>query len=66
MRRCGRASSPSPMGFGDLPDSSDYLTDGVSTNLLISTDRDLQTINAMPRMSGIPVNIRRASESANS
>jgi anaerobic selenocysteine-containing dehydrogenase len=53
-------------GFGDLPDSSDYLTDGVSTNLLISTDRDLQTINAMPRMSGIPVNIRRASGPANS
>ncbi|MDB5395478.1 MAG: nitrate reductase [Rhodospirillales bacterium] len=52
-------------GFGDLPDSSDYLTDGVSTNLLISTDRDLQTINAMPRMSGIPVNIRRASEPLN-
>ena len=52
-------------GFGDLPDSTDYLTDGVSTNLLISTDRDLQTINAMPRMSGIPVNIRRASGPAN-
>jgi anaerobic selenocysteine-containing dehydrogenase len=53
-------------GFGDLPDSGDYLTDGVSTNLLISTERDLQTINAMPRMSGIPVNIRRASGPANS
>ncbi len=52
-------------GFGDLPDNSDYLTDGVSTNLLISTDRDLQTINAMPRMSGIPVNIRRASGPVN-
>jgi anaerobic selenocysteine-containing dehydrogenase len=52
-------------GFGNLPDDNDYLTDGVSTNLLISTDRDLQTINAMPRMSGIPVNIRRASGPAN-
>ena len=52
-------------GFGDLPDSTDYLTDGISTNLLISTDRDLQTINAMPRMSGIPVNVERASGPGN-
>jgi len=49
-------------GFGDLPDRGDYRDVGVSTNLLISTDRDLQTINAMPRMSGIPVNVRRATE----
>jgi hypothetical protein len=27
---------------------------------LISTDRHLQTINGTPRMSGIPVNVRRS------
>jgi hypothetical protein len=47
-------------GFGGLPDEDDFLVDGVSPNQLISTDRDLQTINGQPRMSGIPVNVRRA------
>ncbi len=46
-------------GFGGLPGDGDYRRNGVSTNLLISTDRDLQAINAMPRMTAIPVNIRR-------
>lgn len=44
-------------GFGGLPDDDDYLDEGVSPNLLISTSRDLQTINGMPRMSGIPVRV---------
>jgi anaerobic selenocysteine-containing dehydrogenase len=49
-------------GFGALPDAKDddYDESGSSTNLLISLDRDCETINAMPRMSGIPVNLHRA------
>jgi anaerobic selenocysteine-containing dehydrogenase len=51
-------------GFGGLPDEDDFLIDGVSPNQLISTDRNLQTINGQPRMSGIPVNVRRAAAPA--
>ncbi len=47
-------------GFGGLPDEDEFMSDGVSTNQLISTDRDLQTINGTPRMSGVPVNVRRS------
>src|SRR3546814_10694039 len=45
-------------GFGGLPEAGDYLTNGASANLLISTERDRQAINGMPRMSGIPVHNR--------
>lgn len=57
--RCGVISISH--GFGGLPDEVDYESQGVNTNLLISTDRDLASINAMPRMSGIPVSISPAS-----
>ena len=49
-----------PYGFGDLPDESTYENDGVSPNLLISTDCYLEPINAMPRMSAFPVAISPA------
>jgi anaerobic selenocysteine-containing dehydrogenase len=44
-------------GWGGLPGETDYERDGANTGLLISTDRDLQAINAMPRMSAVPVNV---------
>ncbi len=44
--------------WGGLPgESVDIATHGSSTNRLISTDRDTDPVNAMPRMSAIPVNI---------
>lgn len=45
-------------GFGGLPGDPANLQRGASPNMLISTDSDLQAINAMPRMTAIPVNIR--------
>jgi anaerobic selenocysteine-containing dehydrogenase len=44
-------------GFGGLP--GDDARFGASPNLLVSSDSDLQSINAMPRMTAIPVNITR-------
>lgn len=49
-------------GWGALPhEDTPYEDCGVSTGLLISTDRDVEPINAMPRMSAIPVAIARVS-----
>ena len=45
-------------GFGGLPgEKIDYRQRGASTSLLISLDRDCEPLQAMPRMSGIPVRI---------
>jgi anaerobic selenocysteine-containing dehydrogenase len=44
-------------GFGSLPEENVYRRDGACSNMLISTDRDLQTINAMPRMTAFPVHV---------
>ena len=47
-------------GFGDLPDENRYDDHGVAVNALLTTDFDLQTVNAMPRMTAVPVNISPA------
>lgn len=48
-------------GWGGLPDESARYEDvGSSTGRLVSTDVHLDPINAMPRMSAIPVRIERA------
>lgn len=45
-------------GWGGLPDQPYAEQDGVSTARLVSLDRSVQTINAMPRMSAIPVIVK--------
>ncbi len=48
-------------GFGRLPDEpADFEKAGACPNLLISTDRDYEPLNGMPRMSAIPVRIERS------
>ena len=44
-------------GWGPLPDSAAPAWPGASTALLISSELDCQSINAMPRLSAIPVRI---------
>jgi anaerobic selenocysteine-containing dehydrogenase len=52
-------------GFGDLPDANRYDDHGVAVNALLTTDFGLQTINAMPRMTAVPVNISPADRTDN-
>ena len=48
------------VAWGGLPgEELDPATHGASTNMLITTDRDTDPLNAMPRMSAIPVNVIR-------
>ncbi len=49
------------VAWGGLPgEVLDPARHGSSTNMLISTDRNADPLNAMPRMSAIPVNIARS------
>ena len=49
--------------WGALPgEDRDVALVGSSTNMLISTDRDCEPVNGMPRMSAIPVNISRTNQ----
>lgn len=47
-------------GFGELPDENRYDQHGVAVNALLTTDSGLQSINAMPRMTAVPVSISSA------
>jgi anaerobic selenocysteine-containing dehydrogenase len=51
-------------GYGDLPEQIDFDKNGVSVNIFISTDANLQSINAMPRMTSVPVAISAAATRA--
>ncbi|MES2258484.1 MAG: molybdopterin-dependent oxidoreductase [Pseudomonadota bacterium] len=45
-------------GWGPLPDSASPAWPGANTGLLISSEQDCESINAMPRLSAIPVDVR--------
>lgn len=48
-----------PHGWGTFPDSDDDLmASGTCVNLLIDTDENFESINAMPHLSAVPVNVR--------
>lgn len=47
-------------GYGELPDANCYENHGVAVNALLTTDSGLQAINAMPRMTAVPVSLSPA------
>ena len=51
--------------WGDIPDNwGEVRTKGASTNRLVADDKHYCKYTGMPRMSAIPVNLRRIEESA--
>ena len=49
-----------PHAWGGLPeDAEDWRNAGTAVNALISDHRNVEAVNAMPRLSAIPVRIRR-------
>jgi anaerobic selenocysteine-containing dehydrogenase len=47
-------------GYGGMPGKDhDYRMEGASTCLLVSADQDLEAINAMARMTAVPVRLSR-------
>jgi anaerobic selenocysteine-containing dehydrogenase len=50
--------------WGGLPDDDDDGYSGACTNRLISSDRNIEALNAMPRMTAIPVAITRRGNAA--
>jgi anaerobic selenocysteine-containing dehydrogenase len=50
-----------PHGWGDVLDgATDHAAPGVNTNVLTSATCDLDPINAMPCLTGLPVRLRAA------
>jgi anaerobic selenocysteine-containing dehydrogenase len=60
--RCGVVSLSHGWG-GEPVDPDDGWDGAANVNLLIASDRDIEDINAMPRMSAIPVNLEKVNAS---
>jgi anaerobic selenocysteine-containing dehydrogenase len=50
-------------GFGTLPEDTDPRRDGACSNKLVSTERNIQKINAMPCMTAFPVHVAKIEDS---